>query len=87
LTFEASIGPLLTARCGSCHGEDGLNGLNLTSYDAVLEGGLNGPAVIPGDPENSLIVIKQAGTEPHFAQLSQSELDLIIQWINNNAPE
>ncbi|OGO33726.1 MAG: hypothetical protein A2Z16_00500 [Chloroflexi bacterium RBG_16_54_18] len=87
LTFEATIGPLLTARCGSCHGENGLNGLNLTSYEAVLEGGLNGPALIPGDSEDSLIVIKLSGSEPHFAQLSQSELDLIIQWINNNAPE
>ncbi len=86
LTFEASIGPLLTARCGSCHGENGLNGLNLTSYDAVLEGGLNGPAVIPGDPENSLVVIKQSGPEPHFAQLLQSEMDLIIEWILNSAP-
>jgi len=86
LTFEATIGPMLTARCGSCHGEGGLNDLNLTSYDAVLEGGLNGPAVIPGDPDNSLIVIKQSGPEPHFSQLTQSELDMIIQWINNKAP-
>lgn len=87
LTYQASIGPLFTARCGSCHGEFELGGLNLGTYESTLAGGDSGPAIIPGDPENSLVVLKQSGSEPHFAQLSAAEIDLVIEWIMNNAPE
>jgi nitrate/TMAO reductase-like tetraheme cytochrome c subunit/mono/diheme cytochrome c family protein len=88
LTFEATIGPLLVQRCGSCHGETGsLKGLNLTSYDAILQGGSGGPAISPGDPDQSLLVIKQSGEQNHFGQLSPEELELVRQWIATGAPE
>ena len=37
--------------------------------------------------ENSLLVQKQSGEQPHFGQLSPEELDLVIQWITSGAPE
>ena len=44
LTFDATIGPLFEARCGSCHGPTGgIQGLDLTSYQGVLDGGVDGP--------------------------------------------
>ncbi len=88
LTFSDTIGPLFTQRCSSCHGSDNpLQGLNLTDYQSVLSGGVSGPAVIPGDPEGSLVVIKQTGPQPHFAQLTPEELDLVVEWISAGAPE
>jgi nitrate/TMAO reductase-like tetraheme cytochrome c subunit len=88
LTFVGTIGPLFEARCGACHGlTGGLQGLNLTSYAAVLEGGAGGPAIIPGDPDQSLLVQKQSGEQAHFGQLTPQELDLVIQWIDAGAPE
>jgi len=88
LTFTDTIGPLFTQRCSSCHGSDNpLQGLNLTDYQSILTGGASGPAVIPGDPEASLVVIKQTGPQPHFAQLTPEELDLVVQWISAGAPE
>jgi nitrate/TMAO reductase-like tetraheme cytochrome c subunit/mono/diheme cytochrome c family protein len=86
LTYDDTIGPLLQARCGSCHGQNGLQGLNLTNYDDALRGGINGPVIIPGDSENSLLVQKQSGDLPHFGQLTPEELDLVIQWIQAGAP-
>jgi len=87
LTYSETIGPLLTARCGNCHGEDGILGLNLTTYKTTLEGGNNGPGIVPGDPQASLIVLKNSGEVPHFSQLSPDELDLVVEWIVDGAPE
>jgi mono/diheme cytochrome c family protein len=86
LTYEAFIGPLLQQKCGTCHGENGLQGLNLTTYEGILKGGKSGPAVIPGDPEGSLLVQKQSGAQPHFGQLNPEELELVIEWIEAGAP-
>lgn len=87
LTYSGSIGALLQARCGSCHGEGGIQGLNLTSYQAALQGGSSGPAVVPGDPEGSLLVQKQTAGQPHFGQLNQEELGNVIEWIAAGAPQ
>lgn len=87
LTFDGLIGALLTMRCGSCHGEEGVEGLNLATYETMMTGGTNGPSIVAGDPENSLIIQKQTGDKPHFAQLPQEELDIIVEWILDGAPE
>jgi nitrate/TMAO reductase-like tetraheme cytochrome c subunit len=87
LTYQAAIGPLLEARCGTCHGEGGFMGLDVTSYEALLLGGDSGEVVIQGDPDTSLLVLKQSGDQPHPGQFSSEELDLIIDWIAAGAPE
>jgi len=50
-------------------------------------GGTNGPVILPGDPDNSLLVKIQSGSQPHFGQLSPDELETIIAWILAGAPE
>lgn len=87
LTYDAVIGPLFQSRCGSCHGDGGIQGLNLTTYQTALAGGISGPAIVPGDPEKSLVVQKQSADKPHFSQLTPQELDRVIQWIEAGAPE
>ena len=86
-TYEATIGPLLQARCGSCHGEAGIKGLNVTTYETLMEGSESGAVVVPNDPQGSLLVQKQSGDLPHFGQLTAEEMDLLITWINAGAPE
>ncbi len=87
LTCDATIGPLFQSRCGACHGEDGLQGLNLTTYQGAMHGGIDGPVIVPGDANGSLLVQKQSGSTPHFSQLTPEELQLVINWINAGAPE
>jgi len=87
LTFGDIIGPLFIERCGACHGAEGIQGLNLTTYESTLAGGSSGPAIIPGDPDGSLIVLRLTGDQPHFAQLTPEELELVIEWIIAGAPE
>jgi len=87
LTYQTSVGPLLEQRCGTCHGENGIQGLDLSSYKTTIAGGVTGPAVVPGDPDSSLIIQRQTGDLPHFAQFTLDEIQLIIDWIDAGAPE
>jgi hypothetical protein len=55
--FELKIRPILAETCVKCHGADKASGgLRLDSRAAMLAGGDSGPAVVPGDPEVSLLV-------------------------------
>jgi nitrate/TMAO reductase-like tetraheme cytochrome c subunit len=87
LTYDDTIGPLLEAHCGSCHGEDVIEGLNVTDYDSLMEGSVNGAVVVVGDPENSLLIIKITGDQPHFGNLSSDELEILTQWIQEGVAE
>jgi len=75
------------ATCLSCHAEGGLAGVNLSSYASIMQGGDKGLIVIPGDAENSPLVQVQQMEPAHFAQLTNSQLEQIINWINAGAPE
>ena len=55
--YTEKVQPVLQRSCGSCHG--GMNhrgGLNMQTRAALLKGGKDGPAVVPGDPAKSLLV-------------------------------
>ncbi|MBN1668243.1 MAG: NapC/NirT family cytochrome c [Anaerolineales bacterium] len=86
VTYNEHIAPLLALRCTSCHGENGLQELNLTTYEGVMTGGLNGPTVQPGDPASSLLIQKVSGAQSHFATFTPDELALVEAWIAEGAP-
>jgi len=56
--FEKKIRPLLAERCYSCHSADTKpsGGLRVDDRNGLLMGGDAGPAVIPGNPDKSLIL-------------------------------
>src|SRR5207302_11351587 len=55
--FEARVRPVLADHCWGCHGpRKQKSGLRLDSPTALLKGSDNGPVVVPGDAENSLLV-------------------------------
>ena len=45
---------MLGKNCYACHTATKLGGLQLDTREAALRGGKSGPAIVPGDPENSL---------------------------------
>ncbi len=55
--FEAKIRPVLVNTCFQCHGgEQTNNGLRVDSREALLEGGIYGPAIVPNEPDASLMI-------------------------------
>jgi mono/diheme cytochrome c family protein len=85
LTYEATIGPLLTTKCSACHGKAASGGLTVTSFADLMKGGKDGAVIIPNDSANSLLVKIQSAK--HYLNLAAAELDLIKQWIDAGAPE
>jgi mono/diheme cytochrome c family protein len=90
-TFEANVGPILAARCEACHGSAGE--WSAADYQSVMTTGTNAPVVIPGDPENSLLVQKVLGVQesgspmPPSGTLPDAEIHTIIDWISAGAEE
>ena len=85
-TWNGGIADLLSQRCGMCHATSASGGLTLTSYASALQGGTQGPAIVPGDPQASVLVqIQSAGEHP--GQLTGDELAVMIAWIESGAPE
>ncbi len=59
LFFESRIRPVLANACFSCHADSApklRGGLKVDSREALLRGGASGPAIVPGDPDASLLV-------------------------------
>jgi len=86
--FENSIGPLLGRRCANCHNEADLKGgFDVTSRDALLEGGVTGPAFRLGFAEKSLFW-KHISEEamPPDAPLTEAEKKLFHEWILAGIP-
>jgi mono/diheme cytochrome c family protein len=84
LSWEGSIGRLLNDRCASCHGQ--VAGISYATYESALRGGMHGPIILPGNPAQSKLVIKQSQGD-HPGQLSAEQLARVTEWIRWGAPE
>ena len=89
--YQSQIQSIFNTNCVSCHTPGGSATLDLTSYDGVMNGGWTGPAIVAGDHANSLLyqrlILPQftAGSMPPNVPLSQTQIDLIAQWIDEGA--
>jgi uncharacterized membrane protein len=89
--YAERIQPLLMEHCVDCHGPTrAKSGLRLDSRAAVLAGGDQGPATVPGDPEASLLLrLVDGRAEPrmppddHVPPLAVADL---AAWIALGAP-
>ena len=94
---EHDIIPVMLLRCTVCHGlrrQDG--GLDLRTRAGMLKGGKSGPAMISGNPGDSLMLQKiQSGEMPPKKGLldagvkpvTTAETEKIARWVALGAPE
>jgi mono/diheme cytochrome c family protein/nitrate/TMAO reductase-like tetraheme cytochrome c subunit len=80
------VGPIFEKVCTACHGDTGIKGVSLTSYAKVMAGGADGPIIVAGKPDDSLL-IKVQSRGGHPGQLSPEQLDLVKKWITGGALE
>ncbi len=91
--FETKVRPLFESRCGECHGETEKNsGLSVLTVGELLSGGAtHGAAIVPGHPEESVLVKMVSGKlkprMPFKAEpLAAAEIALIQAWIKELKP-
>src|SRR4029453_7302144 len=87
--FETKVRPVLANSCLDCHTDMRSGGLRLDSREAMLKGGKSGPALVPGDPEKSLLIqaVRPTGAlkMPKGGKLTAAEIDGLVEWVKNGA--
>jgi len=88
--FESAVRPLLVRNCTQCHGpKKQESGLRLDSRAGMLAGGESGPAIVPGEPDESLLIeaIRYESFEmPPSGQLKEGQITTLTRWISLGAP-
>lgn len=87
--FEQHVRPILKAHCFDCHGEgDSLKGgLDLRLKKFMERGGESGAALVPGDPEASLIfqLVRSGEMPKRDRKPTDQEIDVLRRWIEAGA--
>jgi hypothetical protein len=87
--FEKHIRPLLATQCLECHSQQKQEGhLRLDTRAAMLQGGDSGAAIVPGKPDESLVVeaIEYESFEmPPSGKLDDADIQRFKSWIADGA--
>jgi len=94
VNYFTEVRPILETHCYSCHqGGKVKGGLRLDSLAGALKGGrVDGPAIFPGDPEESPLIQRitseyEDEVMPALGdRLSASEVDTLRKWVSVGAP-
>ncbi len=94
--FENKIRPILVDNCYKCHSSkaEKLKGnLSVEFRESLLKGGENGPAIVPGDPDKSLLIKAVRYTDadlqmpPHDKKLPDDQIASLEAWVKMGAPD
>jgi hypothetical protein len=90
--FEKQVRPLLASNCYNCHSANtnAKSGLRLDDRNGILAGGNRGPAMVPGDPDRSLLIKAVSRTDkklkmPPEKELEPEQIAILNQWIKDGA--
>ena len=89
--FDQKVAPILTRRCLGCHNEELKDGgISFRDRESLLKGGRRGPAVVPGKPEASILIValRHEGElqMPPGPKLPEKEIRVLTEWIRRGAP-
>jgi hypothetical protein len=87
VTFQKDVQPVIKKHCVTCHNADRPRGeLDLSSYAALMNGGVSGKVAVAGKPDDSPVYTLAAHLDdpkmpPNKPKIPQRELDTIKAWI------
>jgi len=90
--FQTKVHPLLKARCFKCHSKDAkrLEGeLRLDARSLLLAGGETGPAAVPNEPAESLMIeaiLYESLEMPPSGRLPEGEIAILTKWVERGLP-
>ena len=89
--FEKQVRPLLSNHCYNCHSADTNSqaGLRVDDRQGLVVGGNRGPAVVPGEPDKSLLIRAVRYQDdlkmPPKTQLTPEEVAVLERWVAEGA--
>jgi hypothetical protein len=101
VSFKQDVTPIFDANCIGCHqAPDGYgykaSGLEMDSYESLMQGTIYGPIIIAGDSRRSILnklvegragklqsVLHSADKEP----MTEEEISIIREWVDEGAPD
>src|SRR5437868_6292 len=88
--WEMRVRPVLVKNCFPCHTESRLGGLTMSSRESLLTGGNSGPAIVPGNPDGSLMIQAVRQTHPRIkmpptGKLSNEAIADLESWVKTGA--
>ena len=88
--FEKHVRPVLANNCFACHSKAKMGGLQLDSGEHLKKGGQDGPVVVAGDPDKSLLILAVRKTHerikmPPQGKLSDQEINDLTAWVRAGA--
>jgi uncharacterized membrane protein/mono/diheme cytochrome c family protein len=92
--YAKHIDPIFDSNCVTCHGEEKVKGgLRLDSYALLMDGGKDGPVIVAGNPEQSLLLkrVMLPPDQKHFMPaegkppLKPEEIAWLRAWVLDGA--
>jgi len=88
--FKQRVLPVISSNCFTCHTAAKMGGLQLDSRENLLKGGNSGPAIVPGKPEESLLIRAVAHTHerlkmPPQGKLTDQQIADLKTWVEAGA--
>src|SRR5436190_558528 len=89
--FEKDVLPIFQHYCFTCHGQSSPKlGLDLRTAASTLKGNYNGPVIVKGSPDKSVLwqkVSAHAMPPPLYGQtVPDSDIEILKRWIAAGAP-
>jgi hypothetical protein len=92
--YEKKVQPILEQNCYKCHSHQAekiKGGFVLDSRDGLLKGGETGPAVVPGNAEQSLLIkavrhVDEDLQMPQKRKLADADIAMLTEWVKLGAP-
>jgi hypothetical protein len=92
VSFVRDVAPILVRNCLRCHGDQNpRSGFSLYTYKRMLQGGKRGNDVVPGKPEESLLILLVQGKEqPRMppggsGPLRPDLIEKLVTWVREGA--
>jgi cytochrome c553 len=94
--FENKIRPILANNCYKCHSSQAAKlkgGLSLEYHESILKGGDSGPALVPGNPDQSLLIkaVRYGDADlqmpPKNNKLPGAQIADLVAWVKMGAPD
>ncbi|HZZ77255.1 MAG TPA: PSD1 and planctomycete cytochrome C domain-containing protein [Gemmataceae bacterium] len=90
--FERKVRPVLANNCYNCHSANtkAIANLRVDDRNGLVKGGNRGPAIIPGNPEKSLLIqaVKKTHAKvkmPPEHDLTAADIDALVRWVKDGA--